>query len=283
MTTNNPNKHHIAPYSCVQVDASTWRCGQPLPVDGCLIMLCREGSAKFSISSRIRTFRPGRMAFITFDMVTVPLQFSDDFKAVCLRIGFNETLDIFYLMTSNRFWEFVFKSTIFPVPYPLRGIVSNWFTMLEWIEANCSEPIRFETMHNETENLMHIMADQIERRLGQLGDNPAKNRAWVLANDFIAMLSRHYARHHDVAYYADRLNITPNYLNIINRKYFGTTAKEQINIQIGLVVKNLLDTTDLTVKQIAERLHYDDPSYLCRIFRKQTGMTPLRFRNRMRD
>ena len=127
------------------------------------------------------------------------------------------------------------------------------------------------------------MADQIERRLGQLGDNPAKNRAWVLANDFIAMLSPHYARHHDVAYYADRLNITPNYLNIINRKYFGTTAKEQINIQIGLVVKNLLDTTDLTVKQIAERLHYDDPSYLCRIFRKQTGMTPLRFRNRMRD
>lgn len=86
-----------------------------------------------------------------------------------------------------------------------------------------------------------------------------------------------------MAYYADRLNITPNYLNIINREYFGTTAKEQINIQIGLVVKNLLDTTDLTVKQIAERLHYDGPSYLCRIFRKQTGMTPLRFRNRMRD
>lgn len=49
------------------------------------------------------------------------------------------------------------------------------------------------------------------------------------------------------------------------------------------MVKNLLDTTALTVKQIAERLHYDDPSYLCRIFRKQTGMTPLRFRNRMRD
>lgn len=114
MTTNNPNKHHLAPYSCGQADASTWRCGQPLPVDGCLIMLCREGSAKFSISSRMRTFRPGRMAFITFDMVAVPMQVSDDFKAVCLRIGFNETLDIFYLMTSNRFWEFVFKSTVFP-------------------------------------------------------------------------------------------------------------------------------------------------------------------------
>lgn len=70
---------------------------------------------------------------------------------------------------------------------------------------------------------------------------------------------------------------------IICRKYFGTTAKEQIGIQIGLVVKNLLDTTDLTVKEISEQLHFDDPSYLCRIFKRQTGLTPLQYRNRLRD
>ena len=83
-----------------------------------------------------------------------------------------------------------------------------------------------------------------------------------------------------MAFYADKLNITPNYLNIISKRNIGTTAKEQINIQISLVVKMLLDTTDLTVKEIAERLHYDDPSYLCRVFRKQTGLSPVQYRNR---
>lgn len=223
------------------------------------------------------------MALITFDMTVVPLEITEDFEAACLRIGFHETQDIFFLVTSNRFWEFVFKSTVFAIPYGLRDIVTNWFRLLDWIQGNCSEAIITKTMHNETENFMHIMADELERRLGHLGSNPDKNRSWVLANDFIALLTRHYARHHDVAYYAERLNITPNYLNIINRKYFGTTAKEQINIQIGLVVKNLLDTTDLTIKEIAERLHYDDPSYLCRIFKKRTGISPLEYRNRLRD
>lgn len=277
------NHHQAAPYSCVTTDGLAWKCGQPLTVDGCLIMLCLQGSAVLSISSRRRRLKPDRMAFITFDMVTVPLEVSDDFRAVCLRIGFSETQDIFFLVTSNRFWEFVFKSTVFTVPDTLRNIVTGWFAMLEWIEGNCLEAIRYKTMHNETENFMHVMADQVERRLGQLGFNPAKNRAWVLANDFIALLTRHYASHHYVAYYADRLNITPNYLNIICRKYLGTTAKEQINIQIGLVVKNLLDTTDMTVKEISERLHYEDASYLCRVFKKQTEMSPLEYRNRMRD
>ena len=86
-----------------------------------------------------------------------------------------------------------------------------------------------------------------------------------------------------MAFYAGKLNITPNYLNIIVRKNIGTTAKEQINVQLGLVVKMLLDTTDLTVKEIAERLHYDDPSYLCRIFRKQTGLSPINYRNKLRS
>lgn len=275
--------HNMAPYYCMTADESTWKCGQPLTVDGCLIMLCSCGSARLSISSRSLTMKRHRMAFITFDMTVVPLEISDDFKATCLCIGFRETQDIFFLVTSNRFWEFVFKATVFPMPYGLREIVTDWFRMLAWIQDNSSEAIIMKTMRNETENFMHIMADQVERRLGLLGSNPDKNRAWVLANDFIVLLTRHYASHHDVAYYADRLNITPNYLNIINRKYFGTTAKEQINIQIGLVVKNLLDTTDLTIKEISERLHYDDPSYLCRIFKQRTGMSPLEYRNRLRD
>ncbi len=83
-----------------------------------------------------------------------------------------------------------------------------------------------------------------------------------------------------MAFYAGCLNVTPNYLNIIIKRSTGTTAKEQINIQIVLVIKMLLDTTDMSVKQIATWLHYDDPSYLGRIFRKQTGMSPVQYRGR---
>ena len=85
-----------------------------------------------------------------------------------------------------------------------------------------------------------------------------------------------------MAFYADKLHVTPNYLNIIVRRMNAISAKEQINKQIELVIRTLLDTTDLSVKQIAERLHYEDPSYLCRIFRKQTGMTPMQYRNKLK-
>lgn len=260
-----------------------WQFGHPLPVDGCLIMLCTDGKAEFSINSRNFSMTPGCMAFICFDMVTVPFSASEDFKAHCLTVAFNATQDIFFLVTSNRFWDFIYRTPVFPLPDDLLDTATNWFALDRWLSSQCSEAIKEKTLRNEAENFMLVMAEQVEIRLGMLGENPSKNRAWTIINDFVGLIDRYYAVHHDVAFYAERLNVSPNYLNIITKRNIGTTAKDQINIQIERVARMLLDTTDLSVKQIAERLHFEDPSYLCRVFRKQTGMSPIQYRNHLRN
>lgn len=256
--------------------------GHPLPVDGCLIMQCTSGNASFSINSKRFGMAPDDVGFVVFDMVAVPAMATADFEARYLNIRFEEAQDIFFLVTSNRFWDFIYKLPVFTLPAELRGPLGEWFALVEWMGCSGPAAIREKVMRNEAENFMLNMMAQVENRLGMLGANPAKNRAWTLINDFIGLLDRHYASHHDVAFYAGCLNVTPNYLNILSRRFVGTTAKEQINLQICLVAKMLLETTNLSVKQIAERLHYDDPSYLCRIFRKQTGMSPICYRNKNR-
>lgn len=282
MTGNNDIIKNGAAFECGTIGGMSRVAGHPLAVDGCLIMLCERGEAQLSVNSRRFVMRPGRMVFMSFDMVTVLRGVSADFEAKFLSVGFEAAQDIFFLVTSNRFWDFVYKSPVFVVPSDLAAPVGHWFALTAWLSANCPDAIRDKMMRNESENFIINMAGQIEARYGQLGASPVKNRAWALVNDFVALVERNYAVCHDVGYYADRLNVTPNYLNIITRRCTGTTAKEQINMRIGQVVKMLLDTTDLSVKQIAQRLHYDDPSYLCRIFRKLTGMSPIRYRNKMR-
>lgn len=272
-----------SPYICGVMRCDGLTTGHLMSVGGCVFLLCRRGKAVFSVNSRRFILSSGYMGFIEFDMVTVPVEVSADFEAVYMSVDFEATQDIFFLVTSNRFWDFVYKRPMFPLPEDLLPAVGHWFDIVNWMYVNSSDSVKEKTLRNEAENFILNMAEQVEARLGKLGINPAKNRAWTIINDFIGLLGRHYAAHHDVAYYAACLNVTPNYLNIITRRNVGTTAKEQINLQIGLVAKMLLDTTDLTVKQIAERLHYDDPSYLCRIFRKQTGMSPIQYRNKVRN
>lgn len=45
--------------------------------------------------------------------------------------------------------------------------------------------------------------------------------------------------------------------------------------------KNLLVSTDVSVKVIAERCNYYDAAYFCKVFEKETGMTPMEYRGSM--
>ena len=41
---------------------------------------------------------------------------------------------------------------------------------------------------------------------------------------------------------------------------------------------DLLTGTALTVRQVAARVGFTDPAYFCRFFRRETGLSPGRFR-----
>ena len=277
---NSKSTQHFA---IETIHGTFWELGHTLSVQGCMIMICTKGSLDITTNSRRFTMTDGDMAFIVFDMVIVPINVSENFEAKFISMDFDTAQDIFFLTTSNRFWEYVYSYPIFKLCDSLNGAVHHWFAMIDWITDKCSDMTAEKALRNEMENFTLIMSEQVETSHGRLGTNPLKNKAWMIVNEFLGLLNHYYAHRHDVAFYADKLSITPNYLNIIAKRNLGVTAKEQINIQLGLVVKMLLDTTDLTVKEIAQRLHYDDPSYLCRIFRKQTGLSPIQYRNQLRD
>lgn len=99
-------------------------------------------------------------------------------------------------------------------------------------------------------------------------------------DDFIRAVEAEYIERHDVEYYADKLCITPNYLNKVIRQSLGTTAKLYIHKKLFEEAERLLVYTTLTVIEIAERLHFDSSSYFIRFFRKQTGITPLKYREK---
>lgn len=64
--------------------------------------------------------------------------------------------------------------------------------------------------------------------------------------------------------------------------HWETTAKEYIDWQVVMAIKNYLTCTDLSIKCIAAQLNFDDSSYMCRFFKKQTGMSPVEYRDNMK-
>ncbi|MDR2913398.1 MAG: AraC family transcriptional regulator [Tannerella sp.] len=97
-------------------------------------------------------------------------------------------------------------------------------------------------------------------------------------DSLVKLVNADYATQHGTKYYADKLCITPNYLNKIVRRSLGTTTKSYIRNKILLEAKRLLTYTTLSVTEITDRLHFESTSYFVRWFHKYVGCTPVQYR-----
>ncbi|GAB4019664.1 helix-turn-helix domain-containing protein [Spirosoma koreense] len=95
---------------------------------------------------------------------------------------------------------------------------------------------------------------------------------------FIDLLRQPGHLAHRVFYYAEKLGVSPQYLNTICRRARGKSASELITEQIVLEGKRYLLHTDLSVTEVAEHLGFTDPSHFVKYFKKITEHTPASFR-----
>ena len=106
-----------------------------------------------------------------------------------------------------------------------------------------------------------------------------RSNKYTILDNFKSLLNKKYKEITSVNDFANLLNITPNYLNIIVKETTGLTANELLHKRIILEAKRLLINNQLDIVQIAFELGFKDGSYFARFFKRSTGLSPTEFRS----
>lgn len=102
----------------------------------------------------------------------------------------------------------------------------------------------------------------------------AGGRQEELFGRFMELLKEHYTRERSIAFYADKLCITPKYLSQSVCHASGRRAGEWIRDYVILEAKALLKSRKYTVQQVSEMLHLPNQSFFGAYFRKSAGCSP---------
>lgn len=81
-----------------------------------------------------------------------------------------------------------------------------------------------------------------------------------------------------VKYFADRVNLSPNYFGDLVKKETGRTAQEYIQNKLIEIAKEEILGSNKSVSEIAYRLGFQYPQHFTRIFKKNVGYTPTEYR-----
>ncbi len=112
-------------------------------------------------------------------------------------------------------------------------------------------------------------------------DQHAAHNSSIFLN-FKNLIEEKYTALKNVSDYANLLYIKPVLLNEISKQLSGITAGEHIRNRVILEAQRYLHFTDLTAKEIAYKLGFEDPHYFSRFFKKYTNQSPSEFKEASR-
>lgn len=160
-------------------------------------------------------------------------------------------------LTENRFQEFKNHLHEIELVIPEKELLTKEITLLH----------------------LHLVLKLLQKDyLIQFPEHDSVSKPEKIIKNFNFLIDRYFNEEPSVHFYADKLNITPNYLNILSQRYLKIPAGDVIKQRTILEAKRLLTSTDLSIKEIAYQLGFNDNTYFTKVFKKYTGKTPGDFK-----
>lgn len=134
-------------------------------------------------------------------------------------------------------------------------------------------------------NLLHLFLLESRRIFDQQNQVPKEQQETSPDTTIIRfkqLIEENFVQEKNVTPYAEMLNINPSCLNELTKRLTGITAGELIRNRVIDETKKLLYSSNMSGKEIAYELGFDDPAYFSRFFKKYTGITLKEFRDNSR-
>lgn len=126
-----------------------------------------------------------------------------------------------------------------------------------------------------------LQKDRLQNKLSTAVLSQTSTRRGTHFPRFSELIELHYTTHQAVSYYADQLGITAAHLNALCRQTVGQSALGLIHERLTLEAKRNLVYTSMSISVLSYTLGFSDPSYFTRFFKRQVGLSPKEFKQKV--
>ena len=246
------------------------------------IAICTQGKVQGKLNSQQIVLHKNQVAIIPQSVIVTDLMVSPDFdlKAMFLTNRILQSI----LREKMNIWNdivYVHRLHIVTMEDIDLQFYTNFYEMLRMCyDKRIDYPFRSDVIQSLLRAAILALFGALKQRV--LSDDHLLGMA-TSANHFQRFLNLLHTvdvKRRPVEWYASELCISPKHLSALCKKQSGKTANEWIREQVLEDVRYYLQQTELSMKQICDRMGFPNPSFFGKYVKLYYGMTPMQFRCR---
>ena len=246
--------------------------GKPRRIMKYVLVYCASGSLDMMIDEKEFKLASGQLITITSGQVH-SINKSSKAKGFILEF----TLDFF--CKDDKDIELIFHNGLF-CHFAMNEVIAVNKSIIENQLNNISEELDKKpyqyliSVHSRIE----LILVEINRAKVKRGDEIWKPEALFLK--FLEAVRNNFEHNYTLSHFAKILGTTEIKLNELAKFHAGKTAQNVIYGLVASEAKRLLIYGDLSVKEVAYQLGFNDPFYFSNFFKKQTKLSPKLYKEK---
>jgi len=242
-------------------------------------LLFTKGSGMHEIDFNVYKVKPG-IAHVLSPGQVHNWKLSDDIEGYVIF----HTADFYNLNYVNEklenfpFFSCTQNSPVITIPHDYCGKLENFFKEISG-DYHSDKLMKYQKICSML-NVLYIELSRLYLSPGvMVKQNHSNLRKFKKLE---GLINSHYKKIKYPSDYAEMMHMSAKNLNRISKLSLNKTITELIAARIVLEAKRMLMHSTHTVSQIADELGYYENSYFFRMFKKNTGQTPLEFLKKFR-
>ncbi len=258
-------------------------------INKCGFFLCCRGEIELSLPLKSYVIKRGDLYIYVPSTLIRVLRRSADAEGFMVEVDLDYAIPVINKVTNV-------ENILFIKENPCVSLSDEQYAHLETLLENLQSRIRLEE-HSDIGIHCRRLTLELIKSMGQtvcyevlniyFSNRPlqplAQNKKDVIFQNFMLSLYRFYRKERDVAFYAGLQHLSPRYFSTIIKEKSGSGASQWIIRMVVTEAKRLLETSDLSIKEIATQLNFPTQSFFGKYFKQYIGVSPKDYRKNELD
>ena len=246
---------------------------EPYKLQHAAICICTAGSCSIKVNLQHYDVESPMLVTLMPGQIVEGIDYSPNFDGITIVLS-KRFIDMLNLPGWQQQYMMLFNNPVNTISQEALRNLQIFYTILHKAASDEENPFRLQVIENLIRVFFYGGVSKFRKLEGSAA--PSKNN---IVERFMELVQEHYREERLIGFYADKLCITPKYLSKLIKEHTGRSAGEWIDNHVILEARAMLQSSDMTIQQIAASLNFPNQSFFGKYFKRATGLSPKQYRS----